>query len=94
LLCFGQLDGARGRVQRTLDGAIVADAGLTAFALESSGTSVVWLTFAFALGVPPLAFARLSRHEASNWRAQHQPAAPRWLSNTELGAAPRQSWAA
>jgi hypothetical protein len=56
------------------------------------GTSVVWLTFAFALGVVPLAFARLSRHEASNWRAQHQPAALRWLSNTELGAAPRQSW--
>jgi hypothetical protein len=90
-----QLDGARGRVQRTLDGAIVADAGLLiAFALESSGTAVVWLTFAFALGIVALAFTGLSLHEGSNWRAQHQLADLRWLPNTELGAAPRQSWAA
>jgi len=68
-----QLDGARGRVQRTLDGAIVADAGLLiAFALESSGTAVVWLTFAFALGIVALAFTGLSLHEVFNWRAQHQ----------------------
>ena len=90
-----QLDGARGRVQRTLDGAIVADAGLLiAFALESSGTAVVWLTFAFALGIVAQAFTGLSLHEVSNWRAQHQLADLRWLPNTELGAAPRQSRAA
>lgn len=84
---LAQLNGARGRVQRTLDGAIVADAGLlTAFALESSGISVVWLTFAFALGVVALAFAVLSLHAVSNWQAQHQLAALRWLPNMEMGA--------
>jgi hypothetical protein len=92
---LAQLNGARGRVQRTLDGAIVADAGLlTAFALESSGISVVWLTFAFALGVVALAFAVLSLHAVSNWQAQHQLAALRWLPNMEMGAVARQSRAA
>ena len=91
---LAQLDGARGRVQRTLDGAIVADDGpMTATALESSGTSV-WLTFAFALGVVALALAGLSLPAVFDWRAQHQLAALRWLPNMEMEAIARQSWAA
>lgn len=92
---LAQLDSARGRVQRTLDGAIVADAALlTAFALTASGSAVVWLTFSFALGVVALASTGLSLHEVSNWRAQHQVAALRWLPNTELRDASGQSRAA
>jgi hypothetical protein len=92
---LAQFDGARRCVQQTLDGAIVADAGLMiAFALEYSGTSVVWLTFAFTLGVMALALAGLSLPAVSNWRAPHQLAVLRWLPNMEMGAVARQSWAA
>lgn len=89
---LAQLDASLGHVQRTLDGAIVADAGLvTAFALKSSGTSVVGLTIAFALGVVALPLARLSLPAASNWRAQHQLAVVRCLPHMEMGAVARQS---
>ena len=81
---LGQLDRARGGVQRTLDVAIVADAALLiVFALAALGTAVEWFSFAFALGIVALAFGGLSLHEMSNWRAQHQLASLRWLPNTE-----------
>jgi hypothetical protein len=81
---LAQLDRARGGVQRTLDVAIVLDAAaLIVFALVASGTAVEWLTFGLALGFVGLAFAGLSLHEMSTWRAQHQLASLRWLPNTE-----------
>jgi hypothetical protein len=90
---LAQLDRGRGGVQRTLDVAIVAVAALLiVFALEASGTAVGWLSFAFDLGLVALAFAGLSLHEMSNWRAQHQLAGLRWLPNAEV--APRESRAA
>src|SRR5262245_55539344 len=54
---LAQLDRGRGGVQRTLDLAIVIDGALlVVFALDASGTAVVWLTFALSLGLVALAF--------------------------------------
>jgi hypothetical protein len=91
---LAQLDRARGGVQRALDGAtVIVAALLIIFALEASGTAIVWLTFAFALGIVALAFTGLSLHEVSNWRAQRHLASLRWLRKTEA-AASEQSRAA
>jgi len=87
---LAQLDRSRGAVQRTLDGASVVAAGLLIiFSLATSGTTVVWLSFAFALGVVALAFAGLSVHEVSNWRTQLQLRNLRWLPDTSRTAAPQ-----
>jgi hypothetical protein len=87
---LAQVDRSRGAVQRTLDGAAVVVAGLSIiFSLATSGTTVVWLSFAFALGVVALAFAGLSVHEVSNWRTQLQLRNLRWLPDTSRTAAPQ-----
>jgi hypothetical protein len=87
---LAQLDRSRGAVQRTLDGASVVAAGLLIiFSLATSGTTVVWLSFAFALGIVALAFAGLSVHEVSNWRTQLQLRNLRWLPDTARIAAPQ-----
>ncbi|HZC53805.1 MAG TPA: hypothetical protein VE441_15085 [Mycobacterium sp.] len=77
---LAQLDRSRGAVQRTLDGATVIVAVLLiVFSLGASGAAVVWLSFAFALGIVALAFAGLSVHEVSNWRTQVHLRNLRWL---------------
>jgi hypothetical protein len=89
-----QLDRSRGAVQRTLDGAtIVVAALLIIFSLAASGAAVVWLSFAFALGIAALAFAGLSVHEVSNWRAQLHLRNLRWLPDPTT-ITPSQSRAA
>ena len=77
---LAQLDRLRGATQRVLDASTVAVAGLMmAFGFAASGRSVTWLSFAFSLGVVGLAFAGLTLHEISNWRAAHQLRELRWL---------------
>ncbi|HEX6393890.1 MAG TPA: hypothetical protein VFZ97_10625 [Acidimicrobiales bacterium] len=77
---LAQLDRSRGAIQRALDAATVAVAGLMmAFGFAASGRAVIWLSFAFSLGVVGLAFAGLTLHEISNWRFAHQLGALRWL---------------
>ena len=91
---LAQLDRTRGGVQRTLDAASVADAGLLlVFALTASGTTVIWLSFAFALGIVALAFTGLTVNEVSHWRAKHQLRNLHWLPDPDVAAAP-QSYAA
>jgi hypothetical protein len=77
---LAQLDRNRGSVQRALDASTVAVAGLMmAFGFAASGRTVIWLSFAFSLGVVGLAFAGLTLHEISDWRAAHQLRELRWL---------------
>jgi hypothetical protein len=68
---------------------------LIAFALESSGTAVVWLTFAFAFGIVALAFYRpvaaRSFQLASTASAGRPALAAQHGAGGPLGAAPRQS---
>jgi hypothetical protein len=92
---LAQLDRTRGGVQRFLDGATVVAAGLLmAFAVAASGGAVVWLTFAFALGIVTLGFTGLTLHEVANWRAQLQLASLHWLHESTLAPAPEQAQAA
>jgi hypothetical protein len=66
-----QLDRSRGAVQRGLDGATVILAGWTVIAsLIFTGSTVMWLSLAEALGLVGLAFAGLTLHEIATWRAQ------------------------
>lgn len=66
-----QLDRSRGLVQRGLDGATVILAGWTIIAsLVFTGSTVMWLSLAEALGFVGLAFAGLTLHEIGTWRAQ------------------------
>jgi ABC-type transport system involved in multi-copper enzyme maturation permease subunit len=92
---LAQLDRSRGGVQRTLDGAsIIVATLLIIFSLAASGTAVIWLSFAFALGVVALAFTGLSVHEVSNWRIRHQLSNLRWLHEGPVVAGSSQSRAA
>jgi hypothetical protein len=85
-----QLDRTRGGVQRTLDAASVGDAGLLlVFALTASGTTVIWLSFAFALGIVALAFTGLTVNEVAHWRARHQLRNLRWLPDPDVAVAPQ-----
>ena len=77
---LAQLDRQRGRVQRVIDAGIVAlGALLIVFGLASSGTTVTWLTFAFALGLVTLGVSGLTLHDVAIWRAQHRLDALHWL---------------
>lgn len=77
---LAQLDRSRGAIQRVLDAAQVAVAGLLmALALTASGTAVRWLSFALAMGTVAIGFTGLTFNEISNWRAAHQLGELRWL---------------
>jgi hypothetical protein len=67
-----QLDASRGIAQRALDGAVGALAVVTiVFSLVFTGNTVMWLSFAEALGFVALAFTGLTINEAAQWRAEH-----------------------
>ncbi|MBO0693048.1 MAG: hypothetical protein J2P58_09140 [Acidimicrobiaceae bacterium] len=84
---LAQLDGTRGGIQRSLDSvSVVAAALLMAFALAASGTAVMWLSFAFALGIVAFALTGLTLHEVTNWRDQHRLASLHWLHEPESAA--------
>jgi hypothetical protein len=81
---LAQLDRSRGTVQRALDAVTVTVAGLMmAFALTASGQAVIWLSFAFALGIVALAVSGLSLNEISNWRATHNLGQLHWLPKSQ-----------
>ncbi len=81
---LAQLDRSRGTVQRTLDAATVAGAGLMmAFALTASGQAVIWLSFAFAVGIVALAVSGLTLNEISSWRANHNLGQLHWLPKSQ-----------
>jgi hypothetical protein len=93
---LAQLDRSRGGVQRILDSATVVLAVLMlVFAVTSSGTGVVWLTFAFSLGIVALAFIGLTVNEIANWRAGLELSNLRWMpSRPVIAPAPQQPRAA
>ena len=93
---LAQLDRSRGAVQRALDGATIVLAGLMmAFAVAAAGTAVIWLTFAFSLGIVAVAFTGLTLNEVANWRAELELSNLRWLpSRSTIAPAPPQSRAA
>jgi hypothetical protein len=73
VIVLAQLDRSRGWVQRGLDVATLCVSGLMlAFAIAESGSTVIWLSFAFALGIVALAFAGLTVHEVADWNAQYE----------------------
>lgn len=81
---LAQLDRSRGTVQRTLDAVTFAVAGLMmAFALAASGQAMIWLSFAFALGIVALAVSGLTLNEISNWRATHNLGQLHWLPRSQ-----------
>jgi hypothetical protein len=41
---------------------------------------VIWLTFAFSLGIAGLAVTALTIHEVANWRTLHRLPGLRWLN--------------
>lgn len=95
ILALAQLDTKRGLTQRLLDGALTAVGGtLIAVSVVFAGTTVMWLAFALALGLVGVAFAGLTLHEISTWRAMHRLGRLRWLgpeavSQGEATAGPR-----
>ncbi len=69
VVAVAQLDTARGFVQRGLDGLMVVLAVITlVMSLVFTGTAVMWLMFAFALGFVGLAYAGLAANEVAQWR--------------------------
>jgi hypothetical protein len=95
IVALAQFDRGRGAVQRSLDGMTVAVSGLViAFSVAASGSSVIWLTFAFALGIVAAAFAGLTLHEVSSWRAQQGLSNLHWLPGADIETAAPQSHAA
>jgi hypothetical protein len=67
-----QLDSRRGEVQRILDGVTMALGVITIiFSLAFHGRTVVWLSFAEALGVVALAATGLTLNEIGQWRSEH-----------------------
>ncbi len=86
---LAQLDRSRGSAQRAVDAAVVVVAALLiAFSLAAAGTAVIWLSFAFALGVVGLALVGLTLHEISNWRASHRLAQLWWLPGGPAASTP------
>lgn len=78
---LAQLDQRRGTVQRALDVGLVLTAGmLIAATAFFSGTTVVWLAFALALGCVGVGFAGLTVHEVEMWRATHELGRLHWLA--------------
>ena len=79
---LAQLDAERGIAQRGLDAAMgVTAATLIVFAAGAfSGTTLVWLVFAFGLGFVGIALAGLTLNEVENWRAAHNLGQLHWLA--------------
>jgi hypothetical protein len=91
---LAQLDAERGIAQRALDAAMAITAGtLIVFTAGAfSGTTLVWLVFAFALGFVGIALTGLTLHEIEEWRAAHNLGQLHWLAPAE--ATPTQRVAA
>jgi hypothetical protein len=77
-----QLDLERGIAQRGLDAAMAVAAGtLIVFTAGAfSGSTLVWLVFAFALGFVGIALTGLTLHEVETWRAAHHLGRLHWLA--------------
>jgi hypothetical protein len=77
-----QLDADRGIAQRGLDAVMgLTSAALIVFTAGTfSGTTLVWLVFAFALGFVGVAVTGLTLHEIENWRAAHNLGQLHWLA--------------
>ena len=86
---LAQLDRSRGCAQRGLDVATFVVAGLMlVFALVESGSTVIWLSFAFALGAVALAFGGLTVHEVDDWHALRDASHPRTSPLPQVSMAP------
>ena len=78
---LAQLDTHRGMLQRLLDaGMIVVGGTLIGVSVVFVGTTVMWLSFALALGLVGAAFAGLTLHEVETWRATHELGRLHWLA--------------
>ncbi|HUZ19081.1 MAG TPA: hypothetical protein VMU75_00730 [Acidimicrobiales bacterium] len=76
-----QLDAARPPAQRGLDAAAVVVGGLLiGFTRVFALSSVVWLSFALALGIVAIGFVGLTLGEIASWRAQRGMADLHWLA--------------
>lgn len=85
---LAQLDSNRGVAQRALDAVMsVAAAILIVFAAGAfSGTTLVWLVFAFGLAFVGIALAGLTLHEVESWREAHNLGELHWLTPAEKRA--------
>ena len=79
---IAQLDAHRGTAQRGLDAAMaITAATLIVFTAGAfSGTTVVWLVFAFGLAFLGIAVAGLTLHEIETWRDAHDLGQLHWLT--------------
>jgi hypothetical protein len=86
VLILAQLDGKRGIAQRGLDAAMAVTAGtLIVFTAGTfSGTTLVWLVFAFGLGFLGISLTGLTLHEIENWRAAQGLGTLHWLAPAEI----------
>jgi hypothetical protein len=95
-----QVDRSRGVAQRGLDLLLIALGAVTiVFSRVFTGSAVMWLSFAEALGFVGLAVAGLTVHEVEEWRAEHQLPAlslfeSRRAATAKRAEAPRASVAA
>ncbi len=72
IVAVAQFDRSRGAVSRTLDGVLGALGIWTIVASQIfTGSAVMWLSFAEALGFVGLAFIGLTVHEVDTWRTLH-----------------------
>lgn len=79
IVAVAQFDSTRGAVSRALDGVLGALSIWTIVASQIfSGSTVMWLSFAEALGFVGLAFIGLTVHEVDTWRASHGLGAMAW----------------
>lgn len=84
---IAQLDLQRGIAQRGLD-AVLAITGATLLVFAAgvfSGSTLVWLVFAFGLGFVGISLAGLTLHEVETWRAAHQLGRLHWLAPGDEG---------
>ena len=85
---LAQLDRSRGW-RRGPDVATLVVSGLMlVFALVESGSTVIWLSFAFALGAVALAFGGLTVHEVDDWHALRDASHPRTSPLPQVSMAP------
>jgi len=79
-----QLDRSRGLNQRLLDAVTVVLGAVTiVFSRVFGGSTVVWLSFAEAIGFVGLGIGGLTLHEIDGWRAEHHLAQLHSLSRHE-----------
>jgi hypothetical protein len=84
---IAQLDAHRGAAQRGLDAAMaITAATLIVFAAGAfSGTTMVWLVFAFGLAFLGIAITGLTLHEIETWRDAHDLGQLHWLTPAGRG---------